>query len=43
MIKVDMMVTVAWLESRLQYKNLRLVQDVNYVDVSWKHFFWVFM
>jgi len=32
MIKVDMLVTIAWLDSRLQYKNLRDVQDVNYVD-----------
>ena len=34
MIKVDLAVVVSWLESRLEYKNLRLVQDINYVDVS---------
>jgi len=33
-ITVDLTVKTSWLESRLKYKNLRMIQDINYVDVS---------
>ena len=33
MVTIDMTVSMSWLESRLNFKNLKELQELNYADV----------